>query len=515
MDISSFPLNLTTIISLLAPFTIFLLLVTKWNKSKQARSINLPPGPKTLPIIGNLHHISSLPFRSFRDLSKHYGPIMHLMFGQVPAIVVSSPEIAREVLKDNDPNFADRPILMVVKIMWYNNANIVTSPYGGYWRQMRKICILELLSTKNVRSFGTIRSDEVSRVIETIRFSSGKPVNLTEMVSKMTSSITCRAAFGKVCKDNDALIKIIEDAVRMLGGFEIADLFEPSMIVSVLSWPSKMRLVRMRRKLDLILDSIIDEHKENLSRMKREGEGLGRRGNGEFGNEDLIDVLLRVKESGELEFPIGNDNIKAIIFDMFAAGTDTSSTTINWTMAELIRNPSAMTKAQAEVRRAFQGTKTIEEHDVHTLKYLKLVIRESLRLHPPIPIIPRASRDERIINGYTIPAKTKVLVNNWAMQRDPKYWKNAENFEPERFESNGPDFVGGDFQFLPFGAGKRMCPGMTFGLASVELPLARLLYSFDWKVTDSKNLDMIEGTGITAARKDDLVVIATPYEPSA
>ncbi|GFP86330.1 premnaspirodiene oxygenase [Phtheirospermum japonicum] len=290
MDISRFPLNLTTLISLLAPVIIFLL-ATKWKKAKQARSVKLPPGPKKLPIIGNLHHITSLPFRSFRDLSKQYGPIMHLTLGQVPAIVVSSPEIAKETLKDNDPNFADRPILMVVKIMWYNNANIVTSPYGGYWRQMRKICILELLSPKNVRSFGSIRNDEVSRVTESIRLSSG------------------RAAFGKVCKDSDALIKLFKDGLRMASGFEIADLFPPSKIVSVLSWPSKKRLVRMR----------LDEHKENLSRMAKESEDLERRGNGEFGNEDLIDVLLRIKESGELEFPIGNDNIKAVILVSFSS----------------------------------------------------------------------------------------------------------------------------------------------------------------------------------------------------
>ncbi|KAL0447523.1 UNVERIFIED_CONTAM: Premnaspirodiene oxygenase [Sesamum latifolium] len=393
-----FPLNLTTVALLVL---VIFLLIKKWKKSKTL-SIKLPPGPKKLPIIGDLHLISALPFRSFRDLAKQYGPIMHLKLGEVSTIVVSSPEIAKEVLREHDPNFFDRPEAIAMKIM----------------------C--------------SIRNDEVSWLINSIRLSSGEPVNLTETIFSSTSSITCQAAFGKVCKDSDALIKLLKEGIQMAGVFEIADLFPSSKIIKTLSW-SKLRLVMMRRKLDVILDDIINEHKENLAKMAREngvGEGKEsvRRGNGEFGNKDLVYVFQRIKESGDLEFPIDNDNIKA---DMFSTGTETSSTTIDWTMAELMRSPRVMAKAQTE----------------------------SLRLHPQVPILPRASREEREISRYTIPAKVKVLVNNWAMQRDPKYWTNPETFEPERFENQSLDFLGGDFQYLSFGTGRRMCPGMTFEFA--------------------------------------------------
>ncbi|KAK6129760.1 hypothetical protein DH2020_036497 [Rehmannia glutinosa] len=409
--------------------------------------------------------MSTLPFRSFRHLAEQFGPIMLLKLGEVPTIVISSPEIAKQMLKDNDPHFAGRPESIAVKIMWYDYKNIVFSPYGNYWRQMRKICVMELLGAKSVRSFGSIRNDEVSGLIKSIRLSSGKPINLTEKISSLISSITCRAAFGKVCKDRDTLTKLMKEAFRMAAGLEIADLFPSSKIISTLSW-SKMRLVKMRRKLDVILDAIINEHKENL-------------GNGEFGNEDLVDVFRRIQKSGELEFPIGNDNIKAVIYDMFAAGTETSSTTIDWTMTELMRNPRVMAKAQAELQ-------------------LSLELEE-----------------EREINGYTIPAKIRVMVNVWGMQRDPKYWTNPGNFEPERFENQALDFVGGDFQYLPFGSGSRMCPGMTFGLANIELPLAQLLYSFNWKLpggVKTEDLDMIENPGVTAARKNKLFVVPTTYE---
>ncbi|KAK6116880.1 hypothetical protein DH2020_049371 [Rehmannia glutinosa] len=453
---SRFPLSLTNTIVLLVPALIFLL-IKKWNKSRKPHiSVKLPPGPKTLPIIGHVHLMSALPYRSFRHLAEQFGPLMHLKFGEAPIIVISSPEIAKLMLKEHDPNYAGRPEGIVTRIMWYDYIDIIFSPHNDYWRQMRKICIVELLSAKT---------------------------------------------------------SVLSDPLGTTREFAIADLFPSWKILSTLSKP---RYMKMRRKLDVILDDIINEHKENLAKMARENGDIAKRGNGEFGKEDLVDVFLRIKENEELEFPIGNDNIKAVIYDIFVAGTETSSTTIDWTMAELMRNPRVMAKAQAEVREVFKGNKIIEENDVQKLKYLKLVIKETLRLHPPIPIILRASREEGEINGYTIPAKTKVFVNIWGMQRDPKYWTNPEDFEPERFENQALDFVGGDFEYIPFGTGKRMCPGMTFGLASVELPLAQLLYSFDWKLPDGgkpESLDMIENPGLTATRKNNLVVVPKSYEP--
>ncbi|XP_057810420.1 premnaspirodiene oxygenase-like [Salvia miltiorrhiza] len=492
--------------------TIIFFFIKKWKKSKNRNVIKLPPGPITLPIIGNLHQISSPPFRCFTDLAARHGPIMYLRLGEAPAVVVSSPEIA--MLKDLDPSFANRPKGVALEIMWYGYLDIAFSPYGDYWRQMRKICINELLSPRMVRSFRSIRRDEAARLVDFLRESSGSSVNLTEKIFSFSSSITCRAAFGGVCNDREGLIKVMMETLRMAGGFEIADFFPSSRIVTALSW-TKMRLKRMRRKLDVILDDVIDEHKENLA------ENAG--GNGEFGSEDFVDVLLRMKEEGgeELNFPIGNDNIKAVLYDIFSAGTETSSSAIDWTIVELMKNTRVMAKAQAELRQVLkEGTTatTLEQNDVvHKLKYLKLVIKESLRLHPPVPMLPRASREACKVKGYTIPADVRVMVNIWAMHRDPNFWKDPERFEPERFENDGVDFTGGDFQYLPFGSGRRMCPGIMFGLATVELALAQLLYNFDWKLPEGvrvEDLDMIENDGITTSRKDNLFVVATPYKPS-
>ncbi|XP_042023230.1 premnaspirodiene oxygenase-like isoform X1 [Salvia splendens] len=493
------PWTMTVIFPLL-----ILLLIKKWKKKSSA---NFPPGPKKVPIIGHLHLISNPPFRSFRDLARKYGPIMHLKLGQVDTIVVSSPEIVKEMLKDKDPVYADRPESIALNIFWYNYVDITFSPYGHYWRQMRKICILELLSAKNVRSFGFIRKDEVCRLVESLRLSGEEPVNLTDMVYLTLSSIICRAAFGKVLKDKEALMRLVSVALEMATGFLLADIFPSSVIANAVSWSTKRRLMVMRRKMDAIFDEIIREHESNGG------------GNGEFGNEDLVDVLLRVKESGDVDFPFGYDNIKAVILDMFTGGSETSSSSLDWVMTELMRNPRAMNKVQAEIRQVMKGRShtSIEEDDIQKMKYLKLVIMESHRLHPQGSIIPRLSRESCQINGYTIPAKTKVLVNAWAIQRDPKYWTDPESFKPERF-LNQPtlDFTGNDTRYMPFGSGKRVCPGIAFGSASVALPLAQLLHDFNWKLphgVDAQDLNMIEHFGITSCRKYKLFVIATPYQP--
>ncbi|XP_060197118.1 premnaspirodiene oxygenase-like [Lycium barbarum] len=480
-------------------FVSFLFLLTKWKNSNN-QTKRLPPGPWKLPLLGSMFHLlGGPPHRVLRDLAKKYGPIMHLQLGEISAVVVTSPEMAKQVLKTHDIAFASRPVLEAAKIVCYKGTNIVFAPYGDYWRQMRKICLLELLSAKNVKSFSSIRRDEVLRMIEFFRSSSGKPVNTTKRIFQFASSMTCRSAFGKVFKEQDELIILLKKTTALMEGFDVADIFPSLKFLHVLCG-TKGKIVGVHHKLDAILEKIINEHKNN----------------GELEGESLITVLLRLMKEGGLQFPINHDNIKAVIFDMFAAGTETSSATIDWAMVELMKNPSVLAKAQAEVRSAFREKESFDIDDVEKLKYLKLVIKETFRIHPPFPLLlPRECREEADINGYTIPLKTKVMVNVWAMGRDPKYWNDAESFKPERFEQNSVDFVGNNFEYLPFGSGRRMCPGISFGLANVFFPLAQLLYHFDWKLPSGINpndLDLTESAGATCARKSNLYLIATPYQ---
>lgn len=185
-------------------------------------------------------------------------------------------------------------------------------------------------------------------------------------------------------------------------------------------------------------------------------------------------------------------------------------------MSEMMKHPRVMKKAQDEVRRVFNEKGSVDETCISEMKYLKSVIKEILRLHPPAPLLlPRECRESCVIsNGYEIPAKTMVIVNAWAIGRDSRYWNEPDSFYPERFLDSCVDFKGTNYEYIPFGAGRRMCPGMSFGMINVELPLALLLYHFDWQLPKGmkhEELDMTEMFGITVRRKLDLLMIPTAY----
>nr|XP_016492044.1 PREDICTED: premnaspirodiene oxygenase-like [Nicotiana tabacum] len=497
------------LVSLLLFLSSLVILVRQWSRNRKQR---LPPGPWRFPIIGSLHHLMGreVPHRTLRSLAQKYGPLMYLQLGQAPTVIISSPSMAKQVLKTHDLAFANRAQLTSSNIIFYNNKDIVFSQYSDYWRQMRKICILELLSTKMVKSFSAIRQDELSSLISSIRSMRGSPVNLTEKIFQLTNSITGRAAFGNVFKDRHEFMKLMKEVLELAGGFDVADLFPSWKLLHKMSGV-KSRLVNAHRKVDEIMEDILNEHIEN--------KAAGNKGIGEFGGEDLVDVFLRIKENAELQFPITNDNIKAVIFDIFLAGSETSSTAIIWALSEMIKNPNIMAKAQSEVRQVFKGKKKYDEEDLEKLTYLNLVIKETLRLHPSVSLLPpRECREQTDIDGYTIPLKTRIIVNAWALGRDPESWHDPESFIPERFKNSSIKFTGNHFEFIPFGAGRRMCPGIQFGLVNVGLPLAQLLQHFEWELpheTNSQDLDMTETRGLSAAKQKDLYLVATNYKNDA
>lgn len=488
--------------SLIVSCLILFLYILLNKITKRPKSLNLPPGPPKLPLIGNVHQLAGLlPHRAFRDLARKYGPIMHIQLGQISAIIVSSPRLVKEVLKTHDISFADRPKTFGSDLVLYRNTDIALTPYGDYWRQMKKIASLELLSAKKVQSFGPIREQELHGFMEFLRLSSGKPINVHKKITELVNNVVCKASFGKNCKHQHALLEFLDEFARVNSGFYVADLFPDFKFLYVVSG-LRSKLMKLHKTVEKIFDDIFEEHEG----IKREGEEQ---------EEDLLDVLLRVKEEGGHEFPITNNNIKAIFVDIFAGGTDTSSVTIEWAMTEMMRHPIVLEKAQAEVRETFKGKKKIMESDLQGLSYLQSVIKETLRLHPPIPmLLPHVCREHCKVNGYDIPVKMKLIINAWACSTDPEYWDDAESFKPERFENSSVDFMGTDYQFIPFGSGRRMCPGINFGLTTVEFFLAQMLYHFNWELPDGLNpidVDMTETEGLLAAKRVHLHLIPTSY----
>ncbi|ESW18604.1 hypothetical protein PHAVU_006G054700 [Phaseolus vulgaris] len=492
-------------------FFIFLALIVQKIGNKPRKrdetTSKIPHGPTKLPIIGNIHNLlSSQPHRKLRDLALKYGPLMHLQLGEVSTIVISSPECAKEVMKTHDINFASRPKVPAMDLMTYNCTDIAFAPYGNYWRQLRKICTLELLSLKRVNSYQPIREEELSNLVKWIYSEKGSPINLTQALLSSIYTIASRSAFGKKCKDQENFISVVKKTIKLVGGFHIGDLFPSATWLQHVTG-TRPKLERFYQQTDQIIENIINEHKEAKSKAK----------DYEREAEDLVDVLIQYEDGSKQDFALTRNNIKAIIVDIFAAGGETSATTIVWAMAEIMKDSRVMRKAQAEVREVFNMKRRVDENCITELKYLKLVVKETLRLHPPAPLLlPRECGKTCEIHGYNIPAKSKVIVNAWAIGRDPNYWTEPERFYPERFIDSTVDYKGNNFEYIPFGAGRRICPGIIFASRVVEVTLAMLLYHFDWKLPSgmiSEELDMSEEFGITVRRKHDLFLVPFPYLP--
>ncbi|CAJ1972088.1 unnamed protein product [Sphenostylis stenocarpa] len=474
------------------------------NLKKTESSLSIPPGPWKLPIIGNLHHlVSSTPHRKLRDLAKIYGPLMHLQLGEIFTVVVSSPEYAKEIMKTHDAIFASRPQLLAADIASYGYTNIAFAPYGSYWKKVRKICTMELFSPKRVNSFQPIREEELTNLVKMVGSHEGSPINLTQAVLSTMYNIISRVALGKKrSKYHDEFMTVLKEGVLAAGGFNIGELFPSAKWLQLLTGVRPV-LEKVHAQIDRILEEIINEHKEAKSKAKEDHES----------EEDLVDVLLKFHDGNESnqDICLTRNNVKAVTMDIFAAGVDPLATTINWAMAEMIKNPRVMKKAQDEVREVFNVKGRVEESCLNELKYLKSVVKETLRLHPPAALaLPRECAQTCEIDGFHIPVKTKVVINVWALGRDPKYWSEAERFYPERFIDSAIDHKGNHFEYIPFGAGRRICPGITFGLVNVELTLAFLLFHFDWKLPNgmkSEDFDMTEEFGVTVARKVDIHVI--------
>ncbi|KAK7353967.1 hypothetical protein VNO80_19423 [Phaseolus coccineus] len=488
--------QVTDTLFLLFSFFISMLLVFKLTRRTKH---NLPPSPPKLPIIGNYHQLGTLPHRSFQTLSQKHGPLLSLNLGQLPVLVVNSVGLAREVLRIQDEFFASRPHLTAPRILLYGCKDVAYSSYGDEWRQKKKLCVVELLSTERVKAVQFIKEEEVEALVSNIRkacTSSGSSVNLSEMLVRTPNNIVCRCIFGRKYDGEDGNCRFGElarETMTHISDFSLGDIFPLLGWVGVLSGQTKKYKATFEA-LNAIFDHLIEERK--MAKVDHE-------------KKDFLDTLLQLQDSDRQEFELTYDDVKALIMDMVLGGSDTTSTTLEWAMSELIRNPGTMKKVQEEVRRVARDKSKIEDNDIDEMKYLKCVIKETLRLHPPAPLlVPRETTSNVKLGGYDIPEKTMVFVNAWAIQRDPEFWEMPEEFLPERFEKGEFNFNGRDLQFIPFGSGKRKCPAMAFGLATVEYVLANLLCHFDWKLSKSgesdSDLDMTEKFGLTTSRKEPL-----------
>ncbi|KAJ7969661.1 Cytochrome P450 [Quillaja saponaria] len=492
------------------PLVLFLILIyiaraaLLWGK-KYKNAQKQPPGPPALPIVGHLHILGDLPHRTLESLAKKYGPIMFLRLGNVPTIVVSSPEAAQLFLQTHDNVFAGRPKVQAAKYLSYSKG-IAFTQYGSYWRHIRKLCTLQFFTASKIELYAPLRKEELGLLVKSLKRAAEvhEVVYLSGMVMDLNEDITCKMILGRSKDARFDLKELVKEAMSLLGAFNIADyvpLLGPMDIQGL-----TRRLKKTNKVLDEMLETIIEEHEQDSSIEKEH-------------HKDFIDKLLSlmhkpINSHVEEIHVLDKTNIKAIILDMLTASSETSATVIEWAFSELLRYPRVMKNLQEELKSAIGMNKMVEETDLAKLNYLDTVVKETLRLHPVAPLlVPHESMEDIRINGYYIKKKSRIIVNAWAIGRDPNIWsENVEEFYPERFIDSNIDLKGHDFQLIPFGSGRRGCPGLQLGLITVKFVLAQLVHCFEWKLPynmDPKDLDMNEKFGLSLPRAKHLMAVPT------
>ncbi|TYG52875.1 hypothetical protein ES288_D09G063200v1 [Gossypium darwinii] len=487
---------------------IYIFRPTKSRSNHNKNGQKLPPGPRALPIIGNLHMLGKLPHQNLHHLAKRYGPIMSLRLGCVPTIVVSSPEAAELFLKTHDLVFASRPGIQAGEYLSYGSTGMAFTPYGSYWRTVRKWCTLHLLSASKVEYFAPVRKTELGSLVESVKESAAarETVNLSEKVGELIEKMMCKVIFGRSNDDRFNLRSLIDQTMHLSGAFNISD-FVPYLAPLDLQGLGR-RLKRASELVDTVLEKIIDEHMQGTDAEDRKP------------HRDFVDVMISMlnqpmnPHDKDETYIIKRKNIKAILLDMIAASFETSAVAIMWTFSEILRHPRVMVALQHELETVVGRNRLVEESDLSKLTYLDMVVKEGLRLHPVAPfLVPHESLEDIVINGYFIPKKSRILVNIWSMGRDRNIWsENAEEFFPERFINNNIDLRGHDFRLIPFGSGRRGCPGMHLALINVSLILAQLVHCFNWELPDGMlpdELNMTEIFGLSLPRATHLLAKPT------
>ncbi|CAI9754833.1 unnamed protein product [Fraxinus pennsylvanica] len=475
---------------------------------KKGNTSGLPPSPLALPVIGHLHLLSPIPHQALAKLSQRCGPLIHLFLGSVPCVVASSPEMAKEFLKTYESSYSNRPQSFAVDYLTYGSQDFSFAPYGPYWKFMKKLCMSELLGGQTLELLLPVRRSEMRSFMEFLlsKASAGKSVDIGGELIRLTNNVISRMIMGERCSEDEDkagdVRKLVQEIAELTGKFNLMDFIWFCKNLDLQGF--RKRLKKVRDRFDAMMERIIDEHQNPGRKLKlenEEGESV----------RDLLDILLNISANESSEMSLTRENIKAFILDIFAAGTDTSAITTEWALAELINHPNILHRAQHEINSVVGQNKLVEESDISNLPYLQAIVKETLRLHPTGPLIVRESSEDCTIAGYHVPAKTRLFVNVWAIGRDPEHWENPLEFRPERFLNEDGylkaqlDVRGQHYHLLPFGSGRRGCPGTSLALQVVQTTLAAMIQCFEWNVEGNGTVDMEEGPGITLPKAHPLI----------
>ncbi|XP_010040235.2 cytochrome P450 CYP82D47 [Eucalyptus grandis] len=517
-------LNFTHLYGVFLAILILILSIHVWFKSGSSRKLKTPPEVAgAWPVIGHLPMLakSQHPHRTFASMADEYGPIFTVRVGLFPVVVVNSSEVAKECWTKHDLALASRPRLLATEVMGYNNAFFGFSPYGQYWREVRKLANMELLSNRRIESLVNpivasatdVAIKELHKLWTEKKNESGHIlIDLKQWFASLCLNIVIQVVAGKGYYSGIATVDeeeerrchhALREFLHYLGVFTVADALPFLRRLDLGGHEKTMRGIA--KDLDSILSGWLEEHKRNSESSSEKR-----------GHRDFMDVMLSTINDKEMGGYDADTIIKATCLAMISGGTDTTMGTLTWAVSLLLNNLHILKKTQEELDTQIGKQRYVNESDVANLGYVFAIVKETLRLHPPGPLgVPHESIQDCEINGHYVPKGTRFMFNIWKIQNDPRTWPEPMEFKPERFLSSHKDVEVKDrnFEFLPFGGGRRICPGMSFGLQFVHSMLARFLHAFEISTLDNLPVDMSETFGITIEKATPLKVMLTPRLP--
>ncbi|XP_019186318.1 PREDICTED: 3,9-dihydroxypterocarpan 6A-monooxygenase-like isoform X2 [Ipomoea nil] len=455
---------------------------------------HLPPSPPALPIIGHLHLLSFLWHQSFQKLALQYGPFIWLKTGGSSSYIVSNGAIAKQVFKHHDISFAARPEFGSSEHQIYKDTLFSTLDYSKYWIFLKKICMVEILSPQQINRFGDVRHEEMMKLLECFLgcAEKGESCDVGIRFMAMTNNLVCRLMMSTRCSTNEnesSEIREIAKGITLLSGqVSAGEIFGPLKKYDLFGAGKKIKALLLR--FDKFMEGIIMQHENELQAGKKE-------------KKDMMDILLGIADDPNAEMKLTRNGIKGLFLDLFLGGTDTTSVALQWALAELLNHPRTLKNLQEEIDRV--------------VGINRLVVKETLRLHPSLPLVFRKCREDCMINGYKIPKNSRLVVNLYAVNRNPEAWENAAEFVPERYLANTteenlliqPDELEGlqgqTFDYVPFGGGRRGCPGAALAAAVLHSTLGATVQCFDWKIKGAERVNMEEGVGFSAAMLHPLI----------
>ncbi|KAJ0569994.1 putative cytochrome P450 [Helianthus annuus] len=520
-------------LAILVTIAVVTLAVLWYKFTHSSASPRLPPGPRSLPIVGYLPFLGPELHKQFTRMAHTYGPIFKLHLGSKLHVVINSSELAKEVVRDHDEIFANRNLTVAASVLSYGGQDLVWSMNNSNWRKLRKIFVHEALSSKNLESCSSFRMGEVRKTIKNVFSKISTPIVISEITFMTQTNVLTSLICGNTSNSShlaSELQTVSENLAEIFRRPNLSDFFP------ILAWFDLQRIERNMKKLfhktDQIAESMIQDGIKSNSKKSLDGVGDREK------KKDFLQILLdlRSQEDGN---SLSITQIKALILvnvilqtlddtsstndicsDIMVAGTETTSTLIEWVMAEIMMNHQVMNAIQEELAKVVGLNNIVEETHLSQLKYLDAVVKETLRLHPVVPfLIPRSPSQDCKVGGYTIPKGCTVFLNVWSIQRDPRYWDKPLEFYPKRFlsyeSSKKYDYKGNNLKFFPFGSGRRLCAGLPLAEKMTLFILASLLHSFNWSLPKGEEHDLSEKFGITLTKVKPLTAIPSQRLPNA